>query len=263
MIYSRTSDRDRIVNLFKKTYNCGNPKVNKFFVDKKIAFYSNKNNFVTFFIEEENEIIALIEGFDLAEFPIPVVEKKVLYINTFYINDKYKQNVELLNITSSLLAQEGEKYSEIMFLSSPVEENLKTFYHQTGFKPLLNYENFLVNSKLWLFKNTHSFFIKRIPINFDQIHEDSEKNTDSVVNLTLYSNFCQYFYAEIYFFINDLKLKFGNKVSFKVNEIITKENSIFYGTDFCVLLNDTMINPVNLMMLDFEEYIKKIEHGGA
>ncbi|MFW5781926.1 MAG: hypothetical protein ACOCWO_01385, partial [Candidatus Muiribacteriaceae bacterium] len=129
-----------------------------------------------------------------------------------------------------------------------------------GFAPLLSYEKFVTRSMLWLFEEFNTSFIKRIPINNDVLKTtDYDLNT---LSFRIFANFQNYFHSEILHFVHSLQQKYNEVVRVEVFDIDTKEASIEYGTDFCVLMDNKIINPVNLMKFDFDEFINKLLSDG-
>ncbi|MGM0607262.1 MAG: hypothetical protein ACQESP_02460 [Candidatus Muiribacteriota bacterium] len=256
--FKKIEEKNKIIEIIKSSFENKNPRVVDFFLEKKLNFLKN-NNSCLFYTEENynNSEKFLLEGYDLEIFPIPVVEKEVLFVNTLNLNSKARNNAGFLKKTGSFFDNLSKKYKEIMLISSPVEDSMHAAYKSIGFAPLLSYENFLISSAFWLFKSSSNTFIKRIPLNFEEIKDI--QNEKKKLNFVIFANFLNYFQCEILFFIKDILKKHKKEVNIRIIEIKSKKEAIFYGTDFCVLLNNKIINPVNLMKLDLKEFLQKTD----
>ena len=228
-------------------------------MSKKKEFIVRNPEISLYCIYEKQDIICSFEANDLSTYPVPVVEKNVLFLNSFNVNDFYKNNIEFIGLLNNVLTGLKEKYNEIILLSSPFNDDIDVMLKNTGFAPLLNYENYLRQSKFWMFKSFNSSFIKRVPMNYEllrKVEEDKENNNK--INFCLYANFQEFFHCEVYHYLNFIQKKHNEDVYIKVVDISSKKHAIKYGTDFCILMDNNIINPVNLMKLDMEEYIKTV-----
>jgi hypothetical protein len=249
VILKNVNEPKQILNCLSEIYSNSNPQVKEFFLSKKKEFIGRN---------PEIGLYCIYEKQDLSTYPVPVVEKNVLFLNSFNVTDIYKNNIEFIGLLNNVLTGLKEKYNEIILLSSPFNDDIDVMLKNTGFAPLLNYENYLRQSKFWMFKSFNSSFIKRIPMNYELLRKVEEDKDNNKISFCLYANFQEFFHCEVYHYLNFIQKKYSEDVDITVIDISSKKHAIEYGTDFCILMDNNIINPVNLMKLDMEEYIKAV-----
>ncbi|MCK9224483.1 MAG: hypothetical protein M0R46_00975 [Candidatus Muirbacterium halophilum] len=259
MIIKKIIEPLEIIQYLHQIYNDSNPQVIDFFLKNKKDFMAKNSNLSLYCIYENDKLISSFEANELSSYPVPVVEKNVLFLTSFNVIDNYKNNIDFMEIINKILTELKEKYDEILLLSSPFNDNMNVIFKNLGFAPLLNYENYLKQSSFWMYKSFNSSFIKRIPMNFEILRKDNvEKYEVEKIYFKLYANFQEFFHCEVYHYLNFIKNKFPKSIEIEIIHISSKKQAIKYGTDFCILMDNKIINPVNLMKLDVEEYLKII-----
>jgi|GEM_PF-5588884 len=211
----------------------------------------------TFFyvLKNDDEVISFVEAYNLEDFPVPVVEKKVLFINMFHVLEEFKNDVDFLGNSNELFRELKKDFEEIMFLSSPFSDSLDPVYRMTGFTPVLSYENYLTQSSLWLFETQRPYYVKRIPMNYNEIR--FEKALEGKLRFRVIANFQNIYHIETLNYLKKIKSDFPDITEIEIVKLKNKKESVAYGTDFCLLMQNRFISPVKLLKLDIKEYIRR------
>ncbi|PLX16165.1 MAG: hypothetical protein C0601_11110 [Candidatus Muiribacterium halophilum] len=251
--YERIKDKKEALYIMKSFFP--DKSAIKGFYEKKESFLKFVGEFFFYILKKDNKPIAFVEAYNLETFPVPVVEKKVLFVNMFHVSADFKNEIDFLSNSNELFRDLKDTFEEIMFLSSPFSDSLDPVFRMIGFSPVLNYENYLTQSSLWLFETQRPYYVKRIPMNYGEIR--FENVLENKLRFRIIANFQNIYHTETLNYLKSIKEKYPDIIELDVISLDNKKKSITYGTDFCLLMQNRFISPVKLLKIDINEFIRR------